>query len=38
MPQDKEQTMIYKTLPRKIKFEQHEPHKNMDVNSGAQEG
>jgi hypothetical protein len=31
----KGQTMIYKTLHRKLKIEQHEPHR---VNSGASEG
>jgi hypothetical protein len=30
--------MIYKTQHRKIKIEQHEPHKKPGVNSGAPEG
>jgi hypothetical protein len=31
-------TIIYKTLRSKQKLEQHEPHKNPWVNSGAPEG
>jgi hypothetical protein len=37
MPQGKEQTMIYKTLPRKIKFEQRmfeKPHLHIWLLSG----
>jgi hypothetical protein len=30
--------MIYKTQHRKIKIEQHEPHKKPRVNSGASDG
>jgi hypothetical protein len=31
------QIMIYKTLHRKLKVEQHEPYKRMGENTGAQE-
>jgi len=34
----KEQTMICKTLHRKLTFEQHEPPLKSGVNSGAPEG
>ena len=34
----KGQTMIYKTLHRKLKIEQHEPHNKSVVNPGAVEG
>jgi len=34
----KGQTAIYKTLHRKLKIEQHEPHKKLGMNSGAPEG
>ena len=30
--------MIYKTLHRKLKIEQHKPHKKAGVNSRALEG
>jgi len=30
--------MIYKTIYRKLKIEQHEPHQKPVVNSGAPEG
>jgi uncharacterized protein YfaQ (DUF2300 family) len=33
----KGQTMIYKTLHRKLKIEQNEPHREQMVNSGAPE-
>jgi hypothetical protein len=33
----KGRTMIYKTLHRKLKIEQHEPYKKPGVNSGAPE-
>ena len=33
----KVQTTIYKTLHRKLKIEQREPHKKPSVNSGAPE-
>jgi len=29
------QTMTYKTLPRKLNIEEHEPHYNPEVNSSA---
>ena len=32
------QTTIYKTLHRKLKIDQHEPHKKTVLNSGAPEG
>jgi hypothetical protein len=32
------QTMIYKTLQRKLKIEQHESHQKLRVNSCAPEG
>jgi hypothetical protein len=32
------QTMIYKTIFRKLEIEQHEPHKKLGVKSGATEG
>jgi hypothetical protein len=35
--QRKGQITMYKTLHRKLKIEQHEPHKNRRVNAGAQE-
>ena len=38
MAKRKEQIMIYKTLHRKCKLEQHEPHWKPRVNSGALEG
>jgi hypothetical protein len=31
------ETVIYKTLDRKLKIKQHEPHKKQKVNSGAPE-
>ena len=31
-------TMIYKTLHRKLKIEQHEPHRKPWVNGGAPQG
>ena len=34
----KEQTIIYKTLHRKVKIELHEPHLKPEVNSGVSEG
>jgi hypothetical protein len=34
----KGQTIIYKTLHRKLKIEQHEFHKNLGVNSDVPEG
>ena len=34
----KKQTTIYKTSHRKLKIEQHEPHQNLQVNSGAPNG
>jgi len=34
----KDKTMIYKTLHRKLKIEQHESHYKSGVNSGAPEG
>ena len=34
----KVQTMIYKTLQRKLKIEKHEPHLKPGVNSGTLEG
>jgi hypothetical protein len=34
----KGQTMMYKTLHRKLKIKQHEPYYNPVVNSGAPEG
>jgi len=34
----KGQTTIYKTLHRKLKIEQHEPHKKPGVNSAPHEG
>ena len=34
----KEQTMIYKTLQRKLKVEQLEFHNKLVANSGAPEG
>ena len=34
----KGQTTIYKTLHRKLKIEQREPHKTLWVNSGSPEG
>jgi hypothetical protein len=37
-PNKKGQTMIYKTLHRKLKIEKNEPHKKPGVNSGAPEG
>jgi hypothetical protein len=30
-PKEKGQTMIYKTLRRKLKIEQHEPHKKTAI-------
>jgi hypothetical protein len=33
----KEQTAIYKTLHRKLKIEQHEPHYKLGMNSCAPE-
>jgi len=30
--------MIYKTLHRKLKIVQHEPHRNPGVNSGVSDG
>jgi len=33
----KGQTMIYKTLHRKVKIEQYELHKKIGVNTGALE-
>jgi hypothetical protein len=30
--------MMYKTLHKKLKIEQHEPTKNREVNLGAPEG
>jgi hypothetical protein len=33
-----EKQMIYTTLYRKLKIEQHEPHKKTWINSGAPEG
>jgi len=33
----KRQSMIYKTLHRQLKIEQHEPHKKPEMNSGAPE-
>ena len=30
---EKGQALIYKTLHRKLKIEQHEPHQEQDVNS-----
>jgi len=35
---DNTRTMIYNTLHRKAKVEQHEPHKHSKVKSGAPEG
>jgi hypothetical protein len=32
---DEKQPLIYKTLHSKLKIEQHEPHKKMEMNSGA---
>jgi hypothetical protein len=32
------QAMIYKTLLRKLKIEQHQSHTKLGVNSGAKEG
>ena len=32
------QTIIYKTLHRKLKIEKHGPHSKPAVNSGAMEG
>ena len=29
-----EQTTVYKTLHRRLKIEQHEPHKNADAPEG----
>ena len=37
-PKEKGQTPIYKTLHRKLKTDQHEPHKQPGVNSGAPDG
>jgi hypothetical protein len=34
----KGQTMIYKTLHRKLQIDQDEPHKKSAVNAGAPEG
>ena len=34
----KEQTMIYKTLHKKLKIEHHKPHKKTGLNLGAPEG
>ena len=34
----KGQTMIYKTLHKKLKIEQHKPHLKLGVNSGGPEG
>ena len=34
----KRQTMIYKTLHRKLTIERHEPRKKTGVNSGASKG
>jgi len=34
----KGQTVIYKTLHRKLKIEQHEIYKEQGVNSGAPDG
>jgi hypothetical protein len=34
----KGQTMIYKTLHRKLEIEQHEPYLKATVNPGASEG
>jgi len=34
----KEQTMIYKTLHRKLQIDQDEPRKQSGVNAGAPEG
>jgi hypothetical protein len=34
----KEQTAIYKTLHRKLKIEENEPHLEPVMNSGAPEG
>jgi hypothetical protein len=36
--QKKGQIMINKILSGKLKIEQHEPHTNMGVNTGVQEG
>jgi len=33
----KGQTIIYKTLHRKLKIEQHEPHETLGINSGGPE-
>jgi hypothetical protein len=33
-----EQTMVYKTLHRKLKMDQHKRNKNPGVNSGGLEG
>jgi len=38
MAKKKRQTTIYKTLHRKLKIEQHEPHQKPGMNSGAPEG
>ena len=35
---EKGQTMIYKTLHRKLRIEQHEPQYKAGVNSGVPEG
>ena len=37
MRQGQKKTTIYKTLHRKLKIEQHDPHENPGVNSGAME-
>jgi hypothetical protein len=34
----KGQTIIYKTLHRKLKIDQHEPHKKLGMDSGAVDG
>jgi len=34
----KRSTMIYKTLHRKLKIEQHEPHRKPWLNGGAPQG
>jgi len=37
-PKEKGQTPIYKTLRRKLKTDQREPHTQPGVNSGAPDG
>ena len=34
----KGQTIIYKTLHRKLKIDQHEPHEKLGMDSGAVDG